>query len=84
MSEISVLVELVKANHGSVMERLDGLEATFKDQRTFCDGRFDVIEIDVKKHDTTISRSKGMITVIGAVWGVILFMAALIAPIIWG
>lgn len=83
MSEISVLVELVKLNHDSIMERLDSIDKTFGEQRTHCDGRFEVIETDVKKHDRCISRSKGMITVIGAIWGGILLIVSLVAPIFW-
>lgn len=83
MSEISILIELVKTNHASVLDKLDGLEKTFKEQRLFCDGRFDDIEVDVKKHDRCISKSKGMVTVIGVIWGGILLLASLLAPIFW-
>ncbi len=83
MSEIGLLVELVKANHSSVMERLDGLEETFKEQRQFCDGRFDDVEVDVKKHDRSISRSKGMITIISVIWGGIVLVASLFVRTLW-
>ena len=82
--DINGLETLMKANHESVMGKLDGLEETFKEQKVFCDSRFDTVEDDVKRHDRCISKSKGMITIIGAIWGGILLLASLVAPIFWG
>ena len=82
--DINGLETLMKANHESVMDKLDGLEKTFKEQRTFCDSRFDTVEADVKRHDRCISKSRGMITIIGVIWGGILLLASLVAPIFWG
>jgi len=82
-SEIGLLIALIKTNHDSVMDRLDSIEGYFKEQRRFCDDRFDGVETDVKKHDRCMSKYKGMVYIIGALWGAIVAMVSLVAPIFW-
>jgi len=81
--DLDGLEQLMKAQHQATMEKLDTLEESFKEQRNFCDGRFDKIEDDVEDHSVTIAKSKGMITIIGSIWAAITTVAALVAPYLW-
>jgi hypothetical protein len=83
-TEIELLVEIINNNHQSVMGAIGSLETSFKEQRRFCDDRFDDVELDVKTHDRTISRYKGIIGVTCAIWGAIVSVASFAALILWG
>jgi hypothetical protein len=84
VTENELLVELIKTNHESVMGAIGSLDTRFTEQRTFCDDRFDTVELDVKTHDRTISRYKGIIGVTCAIWGAIVSVASFTALILWG
>ena len=84
MTENELLVELIKTNHENTMEAISGLDKSFKEQRRFCDDRFDTVELDVKTHDRSLSRYKGIIGVTCAIWGAIVSVASFTALILWG
>ena len=84
MSEIGLLTELIKTNHEHTMKAISGLERSFKEQRMFCDDRFDTVEDDVKTHDRCISKYKGIVKITCAIWGAIVSVASLAALIMWG
>ena len=84
MSEIGLLTELIKTNHESTMKAISSVEKSFKEQRMFCDDRFDTVEDDVKIHDRYISRYKGIVAITCAIWGAIVSVASFAALILWG
>jgi hypothetical protein len=81
--DLDGIEKLMREQHRSILSRLDSLDSRFTQQQSFCDGRFDVIEDDVKKHDRCIQKSKGIITIIGSIWAAATTIAALVAPYFW-
>lgn len=81
--DLDGIEELMKAQHREVLNRIGSVEKSFKEQRTFCDGRFDKVEKDVEDHGKVIAKSKGMITIIGTIWAALTTVAALVAPYFW-
>jgi hypothetical protein len=81
--DLDGLEQLMKANHKATINAIKGLNEDFKEQRTFCDGRFDKIEDDVGDHGKVIAKSKGIITILGAIWAAVTTVAALVAPYFW-
>ena len=81
--DLDGLHQLMQANHTATMNAIKDLNNDFKDQRSFCDGRFDKIEDDVEEHGKTIAKSKGIITILGAIWAACTTVAALVAPYLW-
>jgi hypothetical protein len=81
--DLDGLEKLMVANHGAVMEKLEGLEKGFAAQVIVCSKRIGAVETDVKVHDRLIQKSRGAMGVIGVIWAAILAIAAFIAPYFW-
>jgi len=81
--DLDGLEQLMKANHKATMDAIQCVEGSFREQRVFCHGRFKEIEEDIESHERTISKSKGIITVLGSIWAATTTTAALVAPYFW-